>query len=114
MSNKPQSWKSVIDLRRKENFGGRADQLRVFSNNFVGDVPNYMVFAVTGEGGVGKSTLLNQYEGIARSPANNANVIICDERQTSPVEAMGFIAGELAKQNIEHKIFNDRYNFSFR
>ena len=63
MPTKPQSWKKIRNQRRKENFVGRADQLRVFSDNYVrARCPNYMVFAVTGEGGVGKSTLLTQYE----------------------------------------------------
>src|SRR5690349_21069086 len=109
MSSKLQSWKVIRDQRRKENFVGRAEQLRVFSENFAGDTPNYMVFAVTGEGGVGKSTLLKQYETIARSPANDANVIICDDRQASPVAAMGQIADELAKYGIEYKGFDERY-----
>jgi tetratricopeptide (TPR) repeat protein len=109
MSDKPQSWKAVRDQRRKENFVGRADQLRVFSDNFVGEVPNYMVFAVTGEGGVGKSTLLKQYEAIACSPSISAIVIICDDGQPSPVAAMGYIASELAKHDISHKDFDERY-----
>jgi hypothetical protein len=109
MSNKPQSWKTVRDQRRKKNFVGRADQLHAFSDNFAGDVPNYMVFAVTGEGGVGKTMLLKRYESIARSPANNANVIICDDKQPSPVTAMGYIAGELTKYDIQHKDFDERY-----
>ena len=67
MKSKP-SWKTVLDQRRKENFVGRQEQLRVFSDNFAGDVPDYMVFSVTGEGGVGKSRLLEQYESIALSP----------------------------------------------
>ena len=109
MPAKPQSWKKIIDQRRKENFVGRGDQLRVFSDNFVGDVPDCMVFAVTGEGGVGKSALLTQYEAIARSASINANVIICDDRHLSPASAMGYIAGELAKIGVVHKGFDERY-----
>ena len=75
MPTKPQSWKKIRNQRREENFVGCVDQLRVFSDNYVDDVPKYMVFAVTGEGGVGKSTLLTQYEALARSPSINAK---CD------------------------------------
>jgi tetratricopeptide (TPR) repeat protein len=80
-----------------------------FSDNFVGEVPNYMVFAVTGEGGVGKSTLLKQFEVMAHSPAINAIVITCDDRYPTPVAVMGQIAGELAKHDVSHKEFDERY-----
>ena len=50
MPTKPQSWKKIRNQRPEENFvGRRADQLRVFSDNYVDDVPKYMVFVVTGE-----------------------------------------------------------------
>ncbi|MFZ1599716.1 MAG: tetratricopeptide repeat protein, partial [Anaerolineae bacterium] len=107
MPTKPPSWRTVREQRRKENFVGRGEQLRVLTDNFAGDVPDHMVFVVTGEGGVGKSTLLLQYEAIAR--AHNAIPIICDDRQSSPVTAMGHIVGELAKSDFSHKEFNERY-----
>ena len=109
MSGKPPSWKDVIDQRRKEAFVGRIDQLGVFCNNFAGNVPNYLVFAVTGQGGVGKSTLLKQYEAIARLPANGAYVITSDDRHPTPTAAMGHIACELAAYGAEHKGFDERY-----
>ena len=108
MSQTRKPWSSVRSQLRKESFIGRADQLKVFSDNFSGD-PIYMLFAVTGEGGVGKSTLLEQYTDIARSPKVRALVIRCDEKQSSPVEAMGYIAEELAKHSIKHEEFDDRY-----
>jgi len=109
MSSKAQSWKTIRDQRRKQSFIGRTEQLRAFSDNFVGDEPRYMIFAVTGEGGVGKSTLLKQLETIACSQGIGAAVITCDERQPSPVTAMGRIASELAKYGITHKDFDERH-----
>jgi tetratricopeptide (TPR) repeat protein len=103
------SWKTVLEQRRKENFVGRQEQLRVFSDNFAGDVPNYMVFSITGEGGVGKSTLLEQYESMALSPAVKAIVISCDDRYVLPASAMGIIAQELGQRNISSKDFDERY-----
>jgi len=103
------SWKTVREQRRQENFVGRQEQLRVFSENFVGDVPNYMVFSVTGEGGVGKSTLLQQYANIAGSIESKALVVMCDDRHTSPASVMGYIASQLAKREIRYKDFDERY-----
>jgi len=76
------SWKTVRELRRQENFVGRQDQLRIFSENFVGDVPHYTVFSVTGEGGVGKSTLLQQYANIASSIESKAIVVMVKDKRT--------------------------------
>jgi predicted ATP-dependent serine protease len=103
------SWKDLRDQRRKENFVGRQEQLRVFSENFVGEVPNYMVFSVTGEGGVGKSTLLQQFANTATATNINAIIVTCDDKYLSPASAMGHIAGELAKLDIKHKDFDERY-----
>jgi tetratricopeptide (TPR) repeat protein len=103
------SWKEILDQRRKENFVGRHEQLRVFSDNFVGDEPAYLVYSVTGEGGVGKSTLLTQYEQLARSPSINAVVVTCDDEHLSPAAAMGYIAKKLAEYGFKHKEFDERY-----
>jgi hypothetical protein len=56
-NKKPASRKEMRDRRRQENFVGRSEQMRQFEENFLRDDP-LMVFSVTGEGGVGKSTLL--------------------------------------------------------
>ncbi|MGH9753614.1 MAG: tetratricopeptide repeat protein [Blastocatellia bacterium] len=109
MKKERKSWKEILDKRRKENFIGRKEQLRVFSENFTHDTPEYLVFSVTGEGGVGKSTLLQQYVNIAGSTPNNAIVVTCNERHASPASAMGHIAAEMAKLEIRHKDFDERY-----
>lgn len=104
------SWQTVLDQRRKEFFVGRSEQLLVFSENYAGDIPNFMVFAVTGEGGVGKSTLLQQFMNEATSPLINAIVVNCDEKHDSSYLVMGHIANELAsKYHIRHKEFDERY-----
>jgi tetratricopeptide (TPR) repeat protein len=109
MTNNPNSWRALRDRRREKMFVGRADQLRTFEENLTADEPNYMVLAVTGEGGVGKSTLLNEFERIARE--SNVAVIVarCDDRQPSPVAVMGHVAEQLGKLGITHKEFDDRY-----
>jgi tetratricopeptide (TPR) repeat protein len=108
MNSTPQSWKVVRDRHGRENFVGRREQLCVFEDNFAGDVPTFMIFAIIGEGGVGKSTLLRQYANIATASNINAAVITCDNRYHSPILAMGHIADELAKQKIVHKEFDER------
>jgi tetratricopeptide (TPR) repeat protein/energy-coupling factor transporter ATP-binding protein EcfA2 len=109
MTSKRQSWKKVIDERRKENFVGRGNYLDQFSQNFSSDIPSYLLFFVTGEGGVGKSTLLKQFESISIKSDIDAIVITCDDDESAPVNAMGYIAEQLAKFDISFKDFDERY-----
>src|SRR5262245_37557023 len=109
MNTTPQSWRTVRDRQGRESFVGRGEQLRVFEDNFSGDGPKFMIFAIVGEGGVGKSTLLRQCANIATAPEINAAVITSDDRHLTPVLAMGHVAEELAKQKISHKEFDRRF-----
>jgi putative protein kinase ArgK-like GTPase of G3E family len=67
MANKRQTWGERREKKRKENFIGRREYLEEFSKDFISDAPEYMVFSITGEGGVGKSTLLLQFANIVRT-----------------------------------------------
>ena len=107
MNNKRQTWGERRAKKRKENFIGRREYLEAFSKDFISDAPEYMVFSITGEGGVGKTTLLSQFANIAG--ASKAIAVTCDDRQPSPAQAMGYIAAELARLDITHKEFDDRY-----
>lgn len=106
MNVKPKSRKEMRESRRKENFVGRSEQLRQFEENFHRHDP-IMAFSVTGEGGVGKSTLLKQFGNIASQ--QNAVFVTCDDTHTSPAYAMGHIAEKLAELKITHNGFDERY-----
>jgi AAA ATPase domain len=108
-TTKPTSWKDRHEQRRRENFVGRKPEVASFKENFQSDAPEYLVFSITGEGGVGKSTLLEQYANIARAPGISALVVICDDRHTTAAAAMGHIAAELATHKITDKEFDERY-----
>ena len=101
------SWKQVLRERSRDHFVGRAEPLRQLSENF-GDEPNYLVFSITGEGGVGKTTLLQRFASIASGPSIDAIVAACDDRQLLPAGAMEHIARELAKHNVRHKELDER------
>src|SRR5262245_58436715 len=107
MTNKRPTWKDRREKKRKENFIGRREYLEEFAKDFKSDDPEYMVFSVTGEGGVGKSALLLQFANIAG--ASNAITVTCDDRHLSPAQAMGHIAAQLARLDISYKEFDDRY-----
>ncbi|MCX7755823.1 MAG: AAA family ATPase, partial [Anaerolineales bacterium] len=95
--------------RREENFVGRAEQLKVFTENFASSEPAWMILAVTGEGGVGKSTLLERYARLAEETPINAHVVLCDDRYYTPVDVMGAVAEQLARVGIQSREFDERY-----
>jgi tetratricopeptide (TPR) repeat protein len=107
--SEPPMWQPIIEQQRQEMFVGRKDQLKTFSDNYAGQIPKYMIFAITGEGGVGKSELLRQFTAIATSAEINGLAITCDDRFLSPVAVMGHVAEKLAEHVIKHKDFDDRY-----
>ena len=72
MPSKPKTIKELKEQRRKENFVGRTEQQQVFTENFAGEEPKWVVLSVTGEGGVGKSTLLKRYTQLAQGDEVNA------------------------------------------
>ena len=109
MPSKPKTIKELKEQRRRENFVGRTEQQQVFTENFAADEPKWVVLSVTGEGGVGKSTLLKRYTQLAQGDEIKANVVYCDDRQYTPVDAMAVIAEQLEKLGIESKKFNERY-----
>ncbi|MCI0339186.1 MAG: tetratricopeptide repeat protein, partial [Acidobacteria bacterium] len=107
MTNKRPTWKERLEKKRKENFIGRREYLEEFSKDLASDDHEYLVFSVTGEGGVGKSTLLLQFANIAATL--KAITITCNDKHLLPAQAMGHIAAELANLGISHKEFDDRY-----
>lgn len=104
------SWKKELETRNIDVFVGRENYLSEFSSNFVTDQPRYLLFSVTGEGGVGKSTLLRQFESLAKSPRQDisAIVICCDEEYISPSSVMNHVAEVLKTQKISNESFSER------
>lgn len=92
-----------------ENFVGRNEKLNTFRENFTGDRPKWMVLSITGEGGVGKSTLLNQFSRMAKTNEIEVNTVKCDDHQMNPVEVMGFVADQLAKLKVKNREFDERH-----
>jgi len=105
---------SVGEIRKRRQsseFVGREDQLLLFRRNLQYD-PNddrrRLVFAVFGQGGVGKSSLLRRFREIATSQFAAVTAWI-DEDQTDVPQVIGRIAEQLAAQDQTVKAFDERY-----
>lgn len=96
MPEKVGSIQDVLRRRQTAGFVGRAGQLALFRENFdrpVDDERKCFVFNVHGEGGVGKSTLVERWRLIARE--RGAAEARLDEHVYSVPEAMAAVAEQL-------------------
>jgi tetratricopeptide (TPR) repeat protein len=98
----------IIDRAEAERFVGREDELESFRQYINLTPPTYIIFYITGQGGVGKTALLNRYREIARS--DFAFLLAgCDEQQRDIPAVLGHFAKQLSAQGASLKHFNERY-----
>jgi tetratricopeptide (TPR) repeat protein len=82
----------------RNSFIGRTDELHFFIQNILTpEDPTYNILSISGQGGVGKSTLLARFIDEAHSPTfkDYCLTAIVDERQTTPVRNMEGFADQL-------------------
>ena len=103
--------KTLRDLKRqneKGSFTGRRDQLDFFRQNISSDSENRsLITNIYGQGGVGKTTLLDNYRIIAEE--HGAIVVLLDERISSLLEALSSIATQIHRKDASFKEFLDKY-----
>lgn len=106
MNGEPLSMQERLRRRRSGGFVGRQAELAVFAGNLAttpDDPAHQFLFHVHGPGGVGKTTLLDQWQAAAR--ARGALVAAVGENAGTVPAAMAEIAGRLAEQGRPLKAF---------
>lgn len=101
-------WGDIIDTAEAERFVGREQELQSFRQEISRPHLHYVIFFITGQGGVGKTTLLNRYREIA-SKDFNFLLADSDEQQRDIPTVLGRFAQQLAEQGFPLKRFNERY-----
>lgn len=103
----PSDWGDIIDEADARHFVGREYELDTFRQQISLNKPNYMIFYIAGQGGVGKTTLLNRY----RELAQNAGFLVadCNEHEHDVPAVLGRFAHQLSKQGFHLKHFGERY-----
>lgn len=99
MSGEVSSIQDVLQRRRTAAFVGRGGQLALFRENIerpATDERKFFVFNIHGEGGVGKSTLVERWRMIARE--HGAAEARIDEHVYGTPEAMAAIAEQLGAE----------------
>jgi tetratricopeptide (TPR) repeat protein len=101
------TWGDLIDAADDEQFVGRERELEQFEQEIGRQEPRKIIFFVSGQGGVGKSTLLDRYRGIAEG--FGFVVATSDEQQRDIPSVLGRFAEELADEGFELPRFAERY-----
>ncbi|MCX5103011.1 ATP-binding protein [Streptomyces sp. NBC_00439] len=100
--------------RRRSGFIGRRDELHAFRENLTRDPAEeafQYLFHVHGQAGVGKSSLVRQWEAVARE--SQAVTAYLDDDVHGVIEAMEAISAQLARQQSPLKRF-DKQLASYR
>ncbi|MFD0210866.1 hypothetical protein ACFVH9_17440, partial [Streptomyces hirsutus] len=107
MARQVVSRRELIRRRRRSSFVGRRGELDAFRANFgrsVEDPAYAFLFHVHGNAGVGKSTLVRQWESVAAEAG--AVTVYLDDAVHGPLEAMEAISARLAAQGCELRRFD--------
>jgi hypothetical protein len=102
----PQTWNDIIEAVDHEQFVGREHELARYRTELSGP-PRKLIFFIHGQGGAGKTMLVNRYREIA---AELEYVIAdCDEQQKDIPAILGRFSEHLDGQGISLKTFNERW-----
>jgi AAA ATPase domain len=101
------NWDDLINEKEAERFVGREQELDLFHKEVSLPRPHSIIFYITGQGGVGKSTLLGRYRVIAAA----AGFVLADtdDLQRDVPSVLGRFAHQFSGQEIQLKRFNERY-----
>ena len=100
-------WDEAFEDAEAKYFVGREQELESFLLNIRLTKPPFLIYYITGQGGVGKSTLLNR----AKATVQEYDFLLadCDEQQHDVPSVLGRFAQQLTEQGIPLKDFNERY-----
>lgn len=107
MSEQRLSRQEVIRRRRRTGFVGRRSELGVFRDNFTRNLEEetyQFVFHVHGNAGVGKTSLVRQWETVARELGAVSTYV--DDDAHSVLEAMEAVSIQLGQQGVALKGFD--------
>jgi GTPase SAR1 family protein len=106
------SWKEKRDRANKNNFIGRANDLSAFRNSLTNSESDAMIFSISGQGGVGKTTLLQQFCRITKE-LEQVVAYLDEGSQINPItdvpESLDRLANSLEQQGGKFEKFYERY-----
>ena len=109
------SWKAKLDRLNRSVFIGRQAQLTTFRTSLTNPETRANIIAVSGQGGVGKTTLLKEFRRIVEKQEQHIAAYVDEGSLTNPVEdvpeALYRLAQDFEGQNPNYKFekFHERY-----
>ncbi len=113
MIGRATTWQKLMEQRHGSLFIGREREQELFRLNFLYQVPAYLIFALHGPDGVGKSALLRRFRAIAEE--HNAVTVQVDATQATAVreqtilQTMLRLAQQFAEAGTPFSAFEERY-----
>lgn len=110
--NRPLSWKEKRERATKSDFIGRVENLSAFRTSLADLNPEAMIFSISGQGGVGKTTLLQQFRRIT-TELKQCAAYVDEGSQVNPItnvsEGLYRLAQDLEAQGGKFERFYERY-----
>ncbi len=100
-------WAKKKSKKEMQNFTGRGQELDFFEELLSVDEPEYLMVHLFGVGGVGKTTLMNRFEAMAKS--QDILVGRANEAQRSVPDILGKFCQDLETQGISLDNFTNTY-----
>ena len=110
MADSPDSWQAIIRQRQHAGFVGREAWLALFRDNLslpANHVRRKFLFAVHGDGGVGKTFLIRRMGKMSRE--SGWLTAVTDETTYGVLDVMASISGQLSDQGARLKRFEQQY-----
>jgi tetratricopeptide (TPR) repeat protein len=112
--NRPKSPKERRDAKNARSFIGRTEQQDQFTRSLVqpDHVDAKLIFSISGQGGVGKTSLLREFRQIAEKAGHVVAYVdegVATNRVDDVPEAMHRLAEDLERQNFKFDKFRERY-----
>ncbi len=113
MALEAQTWGDLLRRRSSHLFVGREQEQETFRLNFIYNVPKYLLFAIYGEPGVGKSALMARFRRITQEHDGltawvNSTQLGATPRETR-LRTMRAIARQFARVDVPLLPFEDGY-----
>ncbi|MBX5449936.1 MAG: tetratricopeptide repeat protein, partial [Thermogemmatispora sp.] len=107
-----QDWSQIIHQSENERFVGREQELMLFLQELRREPPRTLIFYLTGQAGVGKTTLLRRYQMLACE--QGFLVAECDERQRDVLAVLGHLAAQFEMHGLRLKTFEERHRLYYQ
>ena len=91
-----------------EVFVGRTEQLDLFERALTASRPPFLILAVSGQGGVGKTTLLEQFRHAARTHHQVVTALVNEDQTSIPMTLVG-LADQFEERGPACERFREHY-----